>query len=69
MNDIIARALAIKAQNALNTKADLVDGKIPLGQLPDSFDDVREYASFEELPKEGSKGLLYVTIDNNNVYR
>lgn len=38
MNDIIARALAIKAQNVLNTKADLVDGKIPLGQLPDSFD-------------------------------
>lgn len=68
-NDIVARALAIKATEGLTTKADLVDGKIPLGQLPDSLDDVREVASYNDLPKKGKIGVIYVTLDSNQIYR
>jgi hypothetical protein len=53
----------------LATKADLVSGKVPASQLPSYVDDVEEYANFAALPAAGETGKLYVTLDNEKVYR
>jgi hypothetical protein len=44
-------------------------GKIPSAQLPSYVDDVLEYASQAVLPAAGETGKLYLTLDNNKVYR
>lgn len=56
-------------QNALNLKADLVDGKVPSSQLPSYVDDVVEVANYASLPVTGEAGKIYVTIDTNYIYR
>jgi hypothetical protein len=55
--------------NALILKADLVDGKVPSYQLPSYVDDVVEVANFAALPVAGETGKIYVTLDNNKIYR
>jgi hypothetical protein len=45
---------------ALNSKADLVDGKVAASQLPSYVDDVLEYADFASLPATGEAGKIYV---------
>jgi hypothetical protein len=55
--------------NALFNKADLVDGKVPAYQLPSFVDDVIEVANFSALPTVGEIGKIYVTLDNNKIYR
>jgi hypothetical protein len=45
------------------------DGKVPSIQLPSYVDDVVEVANFAALPVTGETGKLYVTLDNNKVYR
>jgi hypothetical protein len=55
--------------NALFNKADLVDGKVPAYQLPSFVDDVIEVANFAALPTVGEIGKIYVTLDNNKIYR
>jgi hypothetical protein len=45
------------------------DGKVPSNQLPSYVDDVVEVANFAALPVTGETGKLYVTLDNNKVYR
>lgn len=56
-------------QNALNLKADLVDGKVPSSQLPSYVDDVIEVANYAALPVVGESGKIYITIDNNHIFR
>lgn len=56
-------------QNALNLKADLVEGKVPSSQLPSYVDDVIEVANYASLPATGETGKIYVTIDTNYIYR
>jgi hypothetical protein len=59
----------LQTDNLLLFKADLVGGLIPSSQLPSFIDDVLEYADFAALPVEGEAGKMYVTIDDNIVYR
>lgn len=54
---------------AFPLKADLVDGRIPSGQLPSYVDDVLEYANLAALPEEGEGNKIYVTLDTNLTYR
>ena len=53
----------------LSTKADLVNGLIPSNQLPSYVDDVLEYANLAGLPATGEAAKIYVTLDNNKIYR
>lgn len=61
-------ALHAQAQ-ALPTKADLVGGKVPAGQLPSFVDDVLEVANLAALPGTGATGKIYVTLNTNKSYR
>ena len=55
----------------LSTKADLVDGKIPNSQLPDTHkaSSVFEYESPELFPEIGLEGSLYISTSDNVIYR
>ena len=53
----------------LNTKADLVGGKIPASQLPAYVDDVLEFANLASFPATGESGKIYITLDTNLTYR
>jgi hypothetical protein len=44
-------------------------GKVPASQLPSYVDDVLEYANAAARPAIGETGKLYLTLDNNKVYR
>ncbi|WP_310394136.1 hypothetical protein [Hymenobacter sp.] len=55
-------------------KADLVNGKVPAGQLPSYVDDVLELLTFAALPAPGEAGKLYHVTDDptptaNGLYR
>lgn len=62
---------------ALMTKADLVDGKVPASQLPSYVDDVLEGryvdpSTFNDLngnPYTPATGVVYVDVDTNKTYR
>jgi len=57
-------------RNANNGLAGLDSGgKVAAAQLPAYVDDVEEYANFAALPGSGTTGKLYVTLDNDKVYR
>ena len=56
-------------QSALDLKADLVDGKVQESQLPDFVNDVIEVANYASLPDPGSSGVIYITLDNNKLFR
>jgi hypothetical protein len=43
--------------------------KVPAANLPAFVDDVREAADFASLPGTGDTGVIYVTLDDNKVYR
>lgn len=66
-------ALSANQGNALdsrlNTKADLVEGKVPASQLPSYVDDVLEYANLASFPTTGETGKLYIALDTNLIYR
>jgi len=55
--------------NALILKADLIDGLVPSYQLPSYVDDVIEVANYAALPASGETGKIYITLDNNHIYR
>lgn len=50
-------------------KADLVNGKVPAGQLPSYVDDVLEFSSYADLPQSGEKGKIYITNKDNKQFR
>ena len=45
------------------------NGKLTASQLPDLADDVIVVASYSTLPATGTAGKLYITADNNKMYR
>jgi len=53
----------------LNTKANLVNGKVPASELPSYVDDVLEFPTFDDFPEEGESGVIYVAIDTGHTYR
>ena len=56
-------------ETALDLKADLIDGKVPVGQLPSYVDDVLECTNFAAFPVTGESGKIYVALDTNLTYR
>lgn len=55
---------------ALEHKANLVNGKIPTDELPDDYTKcIFEYPSVAEFPDSGESGKLYIALDTNVVYR
>lgn len=44
-------------------------GLVPASQLPSYVDDVLEYADLAALPVTGEASKIYVTLDNNYIYR
>ncbi len=63
------KPVSAATQNALDDKADLVDGKIPSAQLPAYVDDVLEYADYASFPGTGETGKIYIAQDTNKTYR
>lgn len=81
-NRLIAIDDVSSLQSALNSKENTsnkgiangyaslgVDGKVPSTQLPSYVDDVIEVANYAALPSVGETGVIYITLDNNKVYR
>ena len=63
-------AIASSEKGANNGVATLgADGKVPSGQLPSYVDDVIEVANYASLPNPGETGKIYVTLDDNKIYR
>ena len=62
-------ALRQSISQMATTKADLVNGKVPASQLPAYIDEVVEYASISEFPKEGGAAKIYLALDTNKQYR
>lgn len=56
-------------QEILSSKADLVNGKVPAGQLPSYVDDVLEYADVPSFPAVGEAGKIYIALDTGKQYR
>ena len=44
-------------------------GKVASQQLPSYVDDVLEYNNYAALPATGESGKIYITLNNNKVYR
>ena len=65
----INKPISEQAQNALNLKADLVNGQIPASQLPSYVDYILEYPNLLSFPLEGENGKLYVDLQYNLTYR
>lgn len=63
------KPISTETQNALNNKADLVGGKVPLIQLPSYVDDVLEFANLSAFPATGEAGKIYLSLDTNFTYR
>ena len=55
--------------NKLNTKADLVDWKVPTNQLPSYVDDVLEFDTREAFPATWEKGKIYIAINDDSQWR
>jgi phage gp36-like protein len=58
--------------DALQLKADLVNGTVPASQLPSYVDDVLEFDTFALLPGSGERGKIYVLTtgpDANTQFR
>ena len=53
----------------LNSKADLVGGKVPSSQLPSYVDDVLEFTNLASFPATGESGKIYIATDTNRSYR
>lgn len=55
--------------DTMPNKADLVNGVVPISQLPSYMDDVLEFVSLGVMPVTGEKGKIYITTDDNKQYR
>ena len=53
----------------LDTKANLVNGKVPASELPSYVDDVLEFSDKESFPTTGEAGKIYVALDTGKTYR
>ena len=53
----------------LNSKADLISGKVPASQLPSYVDDVLEFPTRADFPTTGESGKIYIDTATNTPYR
>jgi hypothetical protein len=61
---------ALNAKQATGSYATLdQSGKVPALQLPSYVDDVLEVANFAALPATGESDKIYLTLNNNQIYR
>lgn len=60
---------ALNAKQAAGDYATLVGGTVPSGQLPSYVDDVIEVANEAVRPATGEAGKIYITVNNNKVWR
>ena len=58
----INKPISTLQQAALDLKADLVGGKVPLSQLPSFDGSFFESATFADLPATGESGTMYIVI-------
>lgn len=63
------KPISSAAQTALNSKADLVAGKVPSNQLPAFVDDVLEFANLAAFPPTGESEKIYIALNTNLTYR
>lgn len=57
-------------QSALGvTVATLVDGKVPVSQLPTGLDNIETYPTATDFPEVGAPDTIYIAEDNNQMYR
>lgn len=70
-NDCVVRPGSLGAiANVANGFLKLDSGtKVPAALLPSYVDDVLEFANFASLPATGATGIMYVTINDNKLYR
>ena len=62
--------IAVSEKGVANGVATLdANGLVPSSQLPSYVDDVIEVANFAALPATGEASKIYVTLDNNYIYR
>lgn len=62
--------IAVSEKGVANGVATLdANGLVPSSQLPSYVDDVIEVANFAALPVSGEGSKIYVTLDNNYIYR
>lgn len=70
----LSAALAAKIESSLIGVANGItplgsDAKIPAQYLPSFVDDTMEAADYASLPTVGEASKIYVTLDNNKIYR
>lgn len=65
----INKPISTSTQTALNAKADLVNGLVPMSQLPSYVDDVLEFANLAAMPNPGERAKIYVALDTGKTYR
>ena len=68
LSDLRDFILASKGQASGLASLD-ANGKLPTSQLPDLADDVLVYDSYALLPSPGTADKLYITADDNKMYR
>lgn len=56
-------------ESEMQNKADIVNGRVPMSQLPEGLDDMQEYPSRSSFPAQGSSGILYMAVDTGKMYR
>ena len=71
IRDVLVRSenLIQQLREDLLKKADIVNGKVPMAQLPDGLDDMQEYPNRASFPAQGQSGIMYVAKDTNKSYR
>lgn len=67
--DFVVDIAAKQATIDLSAKADLVNGFIPISQLPDAVDQIVEVANFAALPPVGEVNKIYITLDDHLSFR
>lgn len=55
--------------DSIDTKADLVNGRVPESQLPSYIDNVQEFVNVASFPTTGSSNVIYVATETNAAYR
>ena len=58
-----------EVEEEMAKKADIVNGKVPVSQLPEGLDDYQEYPTRSSFPAQGQSGYLYLAKDTNKTYR
>lgn len=55
--------------DSLDSKADLVDGKVPEHQLPSYIDNVSEHPTQYDFPETGESNVIYISVEDNAGFR